>query len=86
MYIHIKITQYHYLVRIFLQMDCDETLHVVWVCPGEGFGTIGTSGLKKSRPEAPFALRVCINVGISISNQFSSDAISSFGISLISSL
>ena len=44
MYIHIKITQYHYLVRIFLQMDCDETLHVVWVCPGEGFGTIGTSG------------------------------------------
>ena len=38
MYIHIKITQYHYLVRIFLQMDCDETLHVVWVCPGEGVG------------------------------------------------
>ena len=43
----IKITHCHYLVRIFLQnrtTDFDETLHVVWVCPGEGFGTIGTSG------------------------------------------
>ena len=43
----IKIAQCHYLVRIFLQnctTDFDETLHVVWVCPGEGFGTIGTSG------------------------------------------
>ena len=46
-HILIKITQCHYLVRIFLQnrtTDFDETLHVVWVCPGEGFGTIGTSG------------------------------------------
>ena len=62
----IKITHCHYLVRIFLQnrtTDFDETLHVVWVCPGEGFGTIGTSCyspiLKKRRPEAAFALRVC---------------------------
>ena len=63
----IKITQCHYLVRIFLQnrtTDFDETLHVVWVCPGEGFGTIGTSCyspiLKKRRPEAAFALRVLL--------------------------
>ena len=43
----IKITQCHYLVRIFLKnrtTDFDETLHVVWVCPGEGIGTIATSG------------------------------------------
>ena len=24
--------------------DFDETLHVAWICPGEGFGTTGTSG------------------------------------------
>ena len=43
----IKITQCQDLETIFLQnrtTDFDETLHVVWVCPGEGFGTIGTSG------------------------------------------
>ena len=43
----IKIIQFHYLVRIFLQnrtTDFDETLHVAWVCPGEGFSTIGSSG------------------------------------------
>ena len=48
-YLHIliKITQWHWVVTIFLQnrtTDFDETLHVAWVCPGEGFGTIGTSG------------------------------------------
>ena len=46
-WILIKITQCQDLVRILLQnrtTDFDETLHVVWVCPGEGFGTIGTSG------------------------------------------
>ena len=46
-YILIKITQCQDLVTICLQnrtTDFDETLHVVWVCPGEGFGTIGTSG------------------------------------------
>ena len=34
-------------MRIFLQnrtTDFDETLHVAWVCIGEGFSTIGTSG------------------------------------------
>ena len=46
-HILIKITQCHCLVRIFLQngtTNFDETLHVAWVCPGEGFSTIGTSG------------------------------------------
>ena len=43
----IEITQCQDLETIFLQnctTDFDETLHVVWVCPGQGFGTIGTSG------------------------------------------
>ena len=43
----IKITQNHYLDTIFLDnctTDFDETLHVARVCPGEGFGTTGTSG------------------------------------------
>ena len=34
-------------MHIFLQnrtTDFDETLHVAWVCQGEGFSTIGTSG------------------------------------------
>ena len=46
-FILIKITQSHYLDCTFLQnrtTDFDETLHVVWVCPGKGFGTIGTFG------------------------------------------
>ena len=45
--INIKITQNHCLVTVFLQngsTDFDETLHVHWACPGEGFSTIGTSG------------------------------------------
>ena len=45
--IHIKITQCQDLETIFLQnhtTDFDETLHVVWICPGKGFGTIGTFG------------------------------------------
>ena len=43
----IKITQSHYLDTTFLQnrtTDFDETLHVAWVCPGEGFGNSGRSG------------------------------------------
>ena len=43
----IKITHCQDLDRTFLQnctTDFDETLHVAWVCPGEGFGTTGTSG------------------------------------------
>ena len=47
LYILIKITQCQDLVRIFLQnltTDFDETLHVAWVCPGEGFGNSGRSG------------------------------------------
>ena len=47
LYVNIKITQSHCLVTVFLQnrtMDFGETLHVALVCPGEGFGTIGTSG------------------------------------------
>ena len=43
----IKITQNHYLETIFLQnrnTDFDETLHVAFVCQGEGFGTTGNSG------------------------------------------
>ena len=43
----IKITQCQDLETIFLQnhtTDFDETLHVVWICPGKGFGTIGTFG------------------------------------------
>ena len=43
----IKITQNHYLDTTFLQnrtTDFDETLHVAWVCPGEGFGNSGRSG------------------------------------------
>ena len=45
----IKITQNHCLVTVFLQngsADFDETLHVHWACPGEGFSTIGTSGYR----------------------------------------
>ena len=43
----IKITQCHYLVRIFLQnrtTDFDETLHVAWTCLPEESMTTGTSG------------------------------------------
>ena len=49
-HILIKITQNHCLVTVFpvfLQngsTDFDETLHVRWACPGEGFSTIDTSG------------------------------------------
>ena len=49
----IKIIQCHYLERIFLQngtTDFDETLHVAWVCSGEGFSTIGTSGYSSVLP------------------------------------
>ena len=34
-------------LRIFLQNSTtvfDETLHLAWVCPGEDFSIIGTSG------------------------------------------
>ena len=42
-----KITQFHWVVTIFLEnrtMDFDETLHVAWVCLPAGYGTSGRSG------------------------------------------
>ena len=78
MYILIKITGCQDLVPvvpIFLKnqyTDFDETLHVVWVCSGQGFGTIGTSGPNQKKgdqpPEAALALRPTKRAEIQFAN------------------
>ena len=56
----IKIAQCLFLVRDSLpnaSADFDETLHALWACPKEGFGTTGTSGYS---PVQLLELKYCI--------------------------